>query len=582
MLDENNIHSLLAKAEKIGVIGSPSSTSELTLDILGTAVTKKLVGELCLFHYSQDGADHYALGQITEVELRNIWMEDATMRSIVRQKGQIDPISERQDTHIGKLNLSAVFKDGGEYYEPSILGTVPATGTPIQLVDDQILETLLHQYQSEIFYLGYVYGSRPKLPLWFKHFDSGRGGAGEAYHLGIFGKTGSGKSVLAKMIMLGYARHPNMAIFILDPQGEFAKDMKGDIGNVGFPIDLKLHLANLNKKVQIIDVQSLVLDRWELFEEILCESLFFEQLTIPAGENRRLACQNLRRELERNNVNLSNLSERESFNIAWELLGREEVQRRFYRTSGSRERFAQALDDADPNQFYNDFWRPVTLLFDRNRNNAITVDYLLRQTFNLSEQNRPVTVIDLSAEGVSGIYWNEKIKLLIIRRFLNALVYQAENYYKENQSLNTLVIVDEAHRLAPREHIDDESLIIVRNNFIDAVRTTRKYGLGWMFISQTLSSLHREILQQIRIFFFGFGLALGTEFMALRELIGGSQTALNLYQTFRDPHSSFDSRSREYPFMSVGPVSPLSFAGTPLFFTAFNQPKEFFEANNFY
>jgi len=551
------------------------------LDILGTAVTKKLVGELCLFYYPQDGANHYAMGQITEVELRNVWMEDATMRSIVRQKGQIDPISERQDTHIGKMNLSAIFKDGGDHYEPSILGTVPSTGTPIHLVNDQIIDTLLQQYQSEIFYLGHVYGSKPKLPLWFKHFDSGPGGAGEAYHLGIFGKTGSGKSVLAKMIMLGYARHSNMALFVLDPQGEFSKDLRGDIGDTGFPLDLGKQMKYLNKPVKVVDVQSLVLDRWDLFEEILYESPFFEQLTIPTGENRRLACENLHRELERARVNLNSLSDRSSFDIAWEILHREDVQRRFYRTQGSRERFIQALQDADANQFYEDFWRPVTLLFSRNRPNAITVDYLLRQVFNLDQQNRPVVVIDLSAEGIQEIYWNETIKLLIIRRFLDALVYQAENYYKGNKSLNTLVIVDEAHRLAPRERIDDESLNIVRHRFIDAVRTTRKYGLGWMFISQTLSSLHREILQQIRIFFFGFGLALGTEFMALRELIGGNQTALNLYQTFRDPHSSFDSRSREYPFMTVGPVSPLSFSGTPLFFTAFNDPQEFLSSNIF-
>lgn len=55
----------------------------------------------------------------------------------------------------------------------------------------------------------------------------------------------------------------------------------------------------------------------------------------------------------------------------------------------------------------------------------------------------------------------------------------------------------------------------IRNIFIDSVRTTRKYGVGWMFISQTLSSLHREIAQQLRIFFFGFGLGMGTEFQAL-------------------------------------------------------------------
>ncbi|GAH95258.1 unnamed protein product, partial [marine sediment metagenome] len=82
---------------------------------------------------------------------------------------------------------------------------------------------------------------------------------------------------------------------------------------------------------------------------------------------------------------------------------------------------------------------------------------------------------------------------------------QAAKRFKEGGNLNSLVVIDEAHRLAPREKSDDEDIESLKSIFIDAVRTTRKYGLGWMFISQTLSSLHREILNQIRIFIFGFG-----------------------------------------------------------------------------
>jgi len=100
-----------------------------------------------------------------------------------------------------------------------------------------------------------------------------------------------------------------------------------------------------------------------------------------------------------------------------------------------------------------------------------------------------------------------------------------------------------------------------------------------MFISQTLSSLHKEIVEQLRIMFFGFGLALGTEFQALRELVGGDPNSLKLYQSFRDPHSSFSIENREYAFMTIGPISPLSFSGTPLFFTAFIKPDDFLNAN---
>jgi len=37
--------------------------------------------------------------------------------------------------------------------------------------------------------------------------------------------------------------------------------------------------------------------------------------------------------------------------------------------------------------------------------------------------------------------------------------------------------------------------------------------------------------------------------------------------------------SKQYNFMSIGPVSPLSFAGTPLFFTAYNNPMELLKTN---
>jgi uncharacterized protein DUF4338 len=38
---------------------------------------------------SQDTSAHYALGQITEVQLRNVWHEDPTMRSLIRQRGRV-------------------------------------------------------------------------------------------------------------------------------------------------------------------------------------------------------------------------------------------------------------------------------------------------------------------------------------------------------------------------------------------------------------------------------------------------------------------------------------------------------------
>lgn len=582
-----NLDQIVDEIERLGVVGSPSSTAQLAIDILGPAATRKLVGELALFRFTQDTSPHYALGQITEVQLRNSWHEDPTMRSLIRQRGRVDAVSERQDTHLGQMVISAVFRQGGpDGYEPSILGTVPATGTPIHLVTDEVLDELLRPYRDQIFYLGHVYGSKPKLPLWFKHFDRGPDGAGEAYHLGIFGKTGSGKSVLAKMILLAYARYPKMALLVIDPQGEFARDMRkgGKSGEFALPVgDVA---RELGKQPVVLTVRNLILDTWKLFEQILFESQFFERLTVPKGENRELACSILADKLQKARVKISHLHLRESFETAWRLLQDEKVQKVFYRSQDSRARFAAALAESDPEEFFNDHWAPVAELFREDRTEARRINKALEWLLSLGNgcgsdrAARPILVIDLSKEQAQGLFWNDKIQALVIKRLLDGLSRTAERFYKENQSLNALVVIDEAHRLAPRELPQDDAAKAVRSVLIDAARTTRKYGLGWLFISQTLSSIHPEILQQLRIFFFGFGLGLGQEFQSLRQLVGSSVTALDLYQLFRDPHSAFDAKGRQYSFMTVGPVSPLSFAGTPLFLNAFNSVEAFLEANN--
>lgn len=588
------LDAVVAKTERLGVIGSPSSTSELVVDVVGTAVGRKLVGELAMFPFQQDGVAHYALGQITEIKLRNVWHEDPTMRSLIRQRGKIDAVSERQDTHLGKMTISAVFKHmivssgalntpGGASYEPSIMGTVPSTGTAIHLVNDEVLETVLQRYKEQIFYLGHVYGSTPKLPLWFKHFDRGPDGAGEAYHIGIFGKTGSGKSVLAKMALCAYMRYKKMGLLILDPQGEFAKDFRGSSSG-----EMRVPLADVakgfNKQVVSLSVRNLVLDRWELFEEILFESDFFQQLTMPKGDNRRDACAKLADELRKKRVKLDELHGRNAFNTAWSILSDAKVQQVFYRTAASRDRFESARADADPDEFFQRLWKPVTALFDKSRPGAKSVEAALNWLLDSNPPNgvRPVLVIDLSREQAQGLFWTDAIQSLVIKRLLDGITSTAERRFQEGneRGLNTLVLMDEAHRLAPRHLPENGNAAAgVRNVLIDAVRTTRKYGLGWLFISQTLSSLHTEILQQLRIQFFGFGLSMGQEFQALRQLVGGDDSALRLYGLFRDPHSSFDIASRQYSFMTTGPISPLSFAGTPLFLNAFNRIDEFTTAN---
>ncbi|HET6727163.1 MAG TPA: DUF87 domain-containing protein [Nitrososphaeraceae archaeon] len=578
---DKKINYLLKNSFVLGTIGSPSSTIELALDVLESSVTRQLVGELAIFKYLQDSKNHYAIGQIIEIALKNFLLEDPTIKSVARKRGSVSPISGIQDVHVGKLLCSAIFTSSDDLVEPSLLGTVPPTGTYVYQVNDNILSTILEKQKNSLFYLGNSYGSKTKLPMWFKHFDYGENGAGEAYHLGIFGITGSGKSTLAKMILTAYSKYPNMGLLVLDPAGEFSKSFTNDYNNnsnYNSNFNIKKILNSLNKEVQTINVRNLVLDRWTLFEEILLQSQFFHQLTIN-GANRRYAIDALIPKL-RNKTSLTKLIKRESFDLFINELRKEEVQILIFSTPEPRKRLnnlVSSLDQKNLDTLYSQFWTPICSLFEE-RHDAITIDGLLEK---FSWKLKPLIVIDLSEQTAHQMqlkYWNETIQSLILKRLLGGLVRLGERTWQKNTSLNTLVVLDEAHRYARKDEFMDSNLEQLRITLLDAVRTTRKYGLGWLFISTSLSSIHRDILQQLRIIFFGFGLSLGNDLITLRELVS-DEKAIDLYRTFTDPASSFNTKTRKYSFMTQGPVSPLSFSGSPFFFNAFS-PYVFIKENN--
>jgi DNA helicase HerA-like ATPase len=579
----NNSHNgrikeIFDKSERIGVIGSPSSTTGLSVDILGTAVNKKLVGNLCTFNYLQDGKDHYALGQIVEVGMRNVWAEDPTMRSLIRQRGTVEPVTERQDYHFAKMSVSSVFSISSKT-EPSMLGTVPSTGTSIRLMGEDLMFSLLSNLEDDLTYLGHAYGTGIKLPMWFKHFGKEQGGAGEAYHIGIFGKTGSGKSVLAKMMILGYAKNKQMSIFVLDPQGEFTKLKREEEV-------LSLVRDQFGKEIKFIGIHDLILSGEELFKKILVASRFLDKLSIFSEVNKARAIDQISVVLEGKarslnpypaKINPWEYRERENFDAVWRFIQTDEVIAKIYSGKDYQERLKSAIQKSNVEDLYK-VWFRVSNLFaygtgtKKNEIKKIVGEIKDSTTGKL-------IIIDLSEENVpDDIFWNEDIRKIVINELLKSLKKASDEAYKDDKLLNALVVIDEAHRLVPRDiNRDDEISMQLKSTIVDGILTTRKSGLGWMFISQTLSSLDKDIINQIRAYIFGYGLAFGIERQALREILGGAEDSLNLYNSFKDPQSGFGKPY--YSFMSYGPISPLSFSGVPLFFDALDFPSEYITVN---
>lgn len=581
------------RTRDVAVVGSPSTNTELTVDLLQEATEERLVGALTAFEAVQSGQRITSVGQIVGIELKNRWHEDSVFRNLVKRTGSIPPITNRQDTRIADLVVGATFRQTTNGFEPEVLGMVPPTGTRVYRVDQPLLDRLLEVYRSEIVYLGRAYANDVLYPMWFKHFGSGVGGAGEAYHLGVFGKTGSGKSGLAKMMLCAYARHLDMGILLIDPQGEFSLELSGTrVGQQGLQLDQVIR--GQGRAIHVYRIGDLQLDDWMTFEEMIISLRFLEQLAIPSAsaENARRAAEVIRNALEGSH-NLDNLGTLPVLQAALNAINDPNNATFIYATRQRAQQLQQRVqrflnDQRALNELLTNSWVPICQLFSTGQNRQRLFTYpgqppgiinMLMGSAGASDP-RPVVVVDISRQG-NQRFWSEELQRRLLGKLLNILVSQATSSLSTQQSANVLVLLDEAHRHAPSGRLEEGSEADrLRSLLRRAIRETRKYGIGWFFISQTLGGLDNEVLQQLRVLAFGFGLAMGTEFDRLRDFVGGDKRALELYQSFRDPQSFPRRDLQEFPFMAVGPVSPLAFSGKPLFFTGFTDAEEFLRVNN--
>lgn len=580
------------RSREVAVVGSPSSNTELTIDLLQEATEERLVGALAAFEAVQNGFRITSVGQIVGIELRNRWHEDSVFRNLVKRTGEIPPITNRQDTRTADLTVGATFRQSTNGYDPEVLGMVPPTGTRVYRVDQGLLDNLLHVYRSEIVYIGRAYANDVLLPMWFKHFGNGSGGAGEAYHVGVFGKTGSGKSGLAKMMLAAYARHAEMGILVIDPQGEFSLELSGTrVGQQGLRLDEVIRAQG--RPIYVYRIQDLQLDDWGTFEEMVVSLGFLVQLQIPraSADQARKAAEVIRTALEGTHA-LNSLGTLGVLQDALTAINDPNNAGFIYTTPARARQLQQRVqrflnDPLALNRLLQSSWVPICRLFSAGPNRRQLFSYPPAQSgiINMllgsdgSVEARPVIVIDISRQG-NQRFWSEELQRRILAKLLNILVAQATASLTTQQSSNVLVMLDEAHRHAPSGRLDDDSEAAnLRLLLRRAIRETRKYGIGWFFISQTLGGLDNEILQQMRILAFGFGLAMGSEFDRLRDFAGGDRRSLELYQSFRDPQSFPRRDLQEFPFMIVGPVSPLAFSGKPLFFSAFTDSDEFLRTN---
>lgn len=563
---------------QVGIIGSPSSTAELTIDIVDGANEQSLLGDMVYTSHAAGAGEHMvALGTVTEIETRNRWHEDPNMRGVLRVHGTLPHLSADGDVRTAKVRVQAVYRadntrppfttlpreDGGA------LGMSPTTGAPVCTVTEDLVQGLVRRHKDDLVYLGRIYRTGVRLPMFIRSFLDGASDG--AYHTGIFGRTGSGKTVLAARYMAMQLRFPDLGMLVFDPQGQFTDTRRA------MPVKLHDIAAAYGHEVKLYSVaDSIRLPKdADLFVDLIDKTRFFTNLTLKSQNNNR---ESARFELSRVIRAQAGWEDIESAQLLRDaltnLVSDAPAIERVFSGKDGRNRLTttiqRALDDTDAFDALLQDFATVHGLFRPGRTKLERIIHEL-----VDGNTRPMTVIDLSAR--SGVAWldDDGVRARIMTLVLRTLRRIADDAWQSNGGrLNCSVVFDEAHRFASEKSDEPEIAALARNIARD-VRETRKLGIGWTFITQQVRSLSPAIFAQLRIKAFGYGLTSGSDLEILRDELADGRS-LDLYRSFADPSTRTDAI---YPFMLTGPVSPLSVTAAPVYLETYTDEGTFWDEN---
>lgn len=566
----------------VGVVGSPSTTAEVTMDVVEAASNSPLLGDLVYTsHGMSDGTHLIALGTVGEVETHNRWHEDPNMRGVLRVHGSLPHLSSDGDVRTAKIGVQAVYaartasppfpvpptEAGGA------MSMSPSTGTLVRRVSQDVVDGLTQRHAEDVVYLGPIYRSDVHLPVLIRDFTTSA--TDGAYHTGVFGRSGSGKTAWATLVIALQMRHLNQSFFIFDPQGQFS-------GQEGLVVDLQQLARDYGRPVQVLSIaRDIQLPKDAvLFAELLMATDLARRLGVRAKANQEYFFDEFQRVLQ---VTLTGWDSMETGDLLRDAIDtlRQDQQalQRIYSGNDPRTRMVSTMSTVldTPSEFaacLASFTPPHSLFRGEGRTSLRGLITQVTQRQNSTA--RPYVVIDLSDE--SGTRWLDDTgtKARLMRKIASELRQSAERAWKESGSLlNCSVIFDEAATFAPPAS-DNQEIETFSNRLVEYVRQTRKTGLGWTFITQDISSINPGIYNQLTVRAYGYGLTSGGDLAKIRDQVG-SGAALDLYRSFPDPKALSE---KNYPFMITGPVSPLSFTAAPVFMSTYVDLTDFNRANS--
>jgi len=183
--------------------------------------------------------------------------------------------------------------------------------------------------------------------------------------------------------------------------------------------------------------------------------------------------------------------------------------------------------------------------------------------------NGQIRILDLNPQTID---MSQRFKLYLMDFVFKRLRRISHIYYRQNRPGNALIVLDEAGRYIPQDTGDDEMLRRLCQKLTESVKEMRKMRCGFMFITQTIAEIQKEIFRNLHFRIYGVGLGVGVDADHIRAREGDA--AFELYRSLPDPRLS-----RAFSFMVAGVLLALGSSGKPMVIEGFPSGQAVLDAN---
>lgn len=387
-------------------------------------------------------------------------------------------------------------------------------------------------------------------------------------------------------------RYENFGMIIVDPQGQWASEQ-------GLPFSLQTFAEELGKEVLIFRIsETLQLEKdTELFISLLKHTNLKTDLYMKQAETLDILWREMKKALKR----FEKWEEEPSKELLLYLLGvlaSDDSARRIYTTPDRMVQFQSDILELmnTPEQFASTLqeFAPIHNLFQKQNphgEDRLPLRDVLRKCFEKSKKGSvepaPLIILDMSTRSVASLNddvdWEaeealslldqDEVKAEILRSVFRSLKRTSEHTFRNNETLNALIVLDEAWRFAAPTRGVQGPVADLSTDLAGYARDTRKFGIGWFYISQSPYSINPDIWGQMSVRVFGTGLT-GSDVDKMAEVLDRGDSVA-LYRTFGNPRAT-----GIYPFLLVGPVSPLAANSSPLVVHTFTEFDDFRTENS--